>query len=238
MIAFILFLLKNKQLGSLQLKKCCQKKRTKIPFKTVATFNTQIKNASQLNEKINVYKSTINDMAEDMSAFLPAHERDFAINEFFSELITGLQVALTKMVLMPKLLMLFQTMHFLVNGKIVNDVSIKDILRQFECLIAKILGELIRKLIYEFLLPLIIKALRQLIQCAIAAKLKEANLNDKLSRLSLLPDFVSDKLEDANKLMGKISKDGVDKAQGFTNKIQNKLNNIDLRSKGRGKFCD
>ncbi len=60
------------------------------------------------------------------------------------------------------------------------------------------------------------------------------NSND----FSLLPDFVSDKLEDANKLMGKISKDGVDKAQGFTNKIQNKLNNIDLRSKGRGKFCD
>lgn len=229
---------KNKQLGSLQFQKCCQKKRSKVGFKNLSKFNADIKQATQLNERINVYKGAIDNMVEEMSSFVPAHEKDFAINEFFSELITGLQVALTKLVLMPKLLMLFQTMHFLVNGKLVTDVSIKDILKQFECLIREILRDLIRKLIYEFLLPLIIKALRKLIECAIVAKLKEKNVYDKLSRASLLPGFVSDKLEDVNKAMGKVSKDGVDKAKGFANKVQNKLNNIDLQSKGnRGKLC-
>ena len=229
---------KNKQLGSLQFQKCCQKKRSKIAFNNLSKFNADIKQATQLNERINVYKGAINDITEEMSAFVPLNERDFAINEFFSEFITGLQVALTKLVLMPKLLMLFQTMHFLVNGKIVNDVSIKDILKQFECLIREILRDLIRKLIYEFLLPLIIKALRKLIECAIVAKLKEKNAYDKLSRASLLPGFISDKLEDVNKAMGNVSKDGVDKAKGFSNKVQNKLNNIDLQSKGnRGKLC-
>ena len=47
-----------------------------------------------------------------MAANLPSHEIDFGINEFFSEFITGLQVALTKLVLMPKLLMLFQNNEF------------------------------------------------------------------------------------------------------------------------------
>lgn len=229
---------KNKQLGSLQFQKCCQKKRSKVAFNNLSKFNADIKQATQLNERIDVYKGAINNITEEMSQYVPAHERDFAINEFFAEFITGLQVALTKLILMPKLLMLFQTMNFLVTGKIVNDVSIKDILKQFECLIREILRELIRKLIYEFLLPLIIKALRKLIECAIAAKLKEKNAFDKLSRASLLPGFISDKLEDVNKAMGNVSKDGVDKAKGFANKVQNKLNNIDLQSKGnRGKLC-
>jgi len=229
---------KNKQLGSLQFQKCCQKKRSKVAFNNLSKFNADIKQATQLNERINVYSGAINNITEEMSLYVPAHERDFAINEFFSEFITGLQVALTKLVLMPKLLMLFQTMNFLVTGKIVNDASIKDILKQFECLIREILRDLIRKLIYEFLLPLIIKALRQLIQCAITAKLKEKNAFNKLSRTSLLPGFVSDKLEDVNKAMGNVSKDGVDKAKGFANKVQNKLNNIDLQGKGnRGKLC-
>ncbi len=222
----------------MKLQKCCQKKRSKVAFNNLSKFNADIKQATQLNERINVYSGAINNITEEMSLYVPAHERDFAINEFFSEFITGLQVALAKLVLMPKLLMLFQTMNFLVTGKIVNDASIKDILKQFECLIREILRDLIRKLIYEFLLPLIIKALRQLIQCAITAKLKEKNAFSKLSKASLLPGFVSDKLEDVNKAMGNVSKDGVDKAKGFANKVQNKLNNIDLQGKGnRGKLC-
>jgi len=229
---------KNKQLGTLQFQKCCQKKRSKIGFKNLEKFNEDIKNTSQLNEKINVYKGSIGVMADEMSSFVPANEKGFALNEFFSDLITGLQVALTKMILQPKLLMLFQTMNFLVSGKIVNDNSVKGILKGFECLIREILGELIRKLIYEFLLPLIINALKDIIICAITKKLKEKQIYDLLSRASLLPGFVSGKLESINKLLGKGSQ-VVDAAQGFADKINlNAMNNINLRNTKGGKFCD
>ena len=61
---------------------------------------------------------------------------------------------------------------------------------------------------------------------------------DLLSRASLLPGFVSGKLESINKLLGKGSQ-VVDAAQGFTNKINlNSMNNINLRNTQRGKFCD
>jgi len=54
----------------------------------------------------------------------------------------------------------------------------------------------------------------------------------------LLPGFVNDKLEDLNELFGK-SENIVDKARGFTDKINlNSLNNINLQSKKRGRFCD
>lgn len=100
------------------------------------------------------------------------------------------------------------------------------------------MSELLRKLIYDYLLPLVIKALKNLIACVIAKKIKEKNINVLKSRLSLLPNFINDKLEDVNELFGK-SENILDKARGFTDKVNlNSLNNINLQSKKRGRFCD
>jgi hypothetical protein len=128
--------------------------------------------------------------------------------------------------------------YFLVNGKSITEISVKKILKEYECVIVEILSELLRKLIYEYLLPLVIKALKNLIACVIAKKIKEKNINALKSRLSLLPNFINDKLEDVNELFGK-SENVLDKARGFTDKINlNSLNNINLQSKKRGRFCD
>jgi len=128
--------------------------------------------------------------------------------------------------------------YFLVNGKSITEVSVKKILKEYECVIVEILSELLRKLIYEYLLPLVIKALKNLIACVITKKIKEKNINALKSRLSLLPNFINDKLEDVNELFGK-SENVLDKARGFTDKINlNSLNNINLQSKKRGRFCD
>jgi len=100
------------------------------------------------------------------------------------------------------------------------------------------LSELLRKLIYEYLLPLVIKALKNLVICVITKKIKEKNLNLFKSRLSLLPPFISDKLEDLNELFGK-GENVVDRVRGFTDKVNlNSLNNINLQSKKKGRFCD
>ena len=59
-----------------------------------------------------------------------------------------------------------------------------------------------------------------------------------LTMVSLLPGEIADKLDKINQLLGKGSQ-VVDMAQGFANKINlNSLNNVNLQSGNKGKFCD
>ena len=77
-----------------------------------------------------------------------------------------------------------------------------------------------------------------MVLCVITKKIKEKKENYQKSKLSLLPGFINDKLEEANELLGK-SENIIDKARGFTDKVNlNSLNNINLQSKKRGRFCD
>ena len=109
-------------------------------------------------------------------------------------------------------------MYYLVNGKMIDGINIKKILQAIECLLRKILADLIRKLIYEYLLPLIIKALKDMIICVIMKKLKEKNIYHLLTMISLLPGKIADKIDKINQLMGKGSQI-TDAVQGFTDKI-------------------
>jgi hypothetical protein len=128
--------------------------------------------------------------------------------------------------------------YYLVNSDPVKELSIKKILKEFECVIRDIISELIRKLIYEYLLPMVIKALTNLIICVITKKIKEKNLYCKLSRLSLLPGFVNEQLESVNELFGK-AEGVVDAARGFTDKVNlDSLNNVNLSFNKKGRFCD
>ena len=226
----------NKKLGVKRFDKCCGRKISKVSFDSVLKSVGEVQAASTLTEKITVYKKSMDGFSDEASSNVPSFEKSKASADFFSNFISGLQIALTKMVLSPKNLIIIYTMFYLVNGKMIGG-SIKSILRAIECILRKILGDLIKKLIYEFLLPLIINALKDMIICVIIKKLKEKNINYRLSLQSLLPGGISDKLEKLNDLMGK-SGDVVDKVQGFTNKINlNSLNNINLQSGKKGKFC-
>jgi hypothetical protein len=130
-------------------------------------------------------------------------------------------------------------LYFLVNGEPVKEVSIKKILKEYECVIKEIIGELIRKLIYDYLLPLVLKALKNLIICYITKKIKEENLQHIKTILSLTPGSkIASKLEKANELFGK-AQGAADKLAGFTDSINlNSLNNINLQSGSKGRFCD
>lgn len=130
-------------------------------------------------------------------------------------------------------------MYFLVNGEPVKGVSIKKILKEYECVIKEIISELIRKLIYEYLLPLVLKALKNLIICYITKKIKEENLQYIKSILSLTPGSkIAAKLEKAKELFGK-AQGAADKLSDFTDSVNlNSLNNINLQSATNGRFCD
>ncbi len=229
---------KQKKSGVKQFKKCCGKEISTISFDSVLSINDEIKSASTLQERINVYNKALDNLINESVANVKSLDIDSASGEFLTEFITALQIALAKLVLSPKNLLMLNLFYFLVNSKPITEVSIKNILKEYECVIVEILSELLRKLIYEYLLPLVIKALKNLVLCVITKKIKEKNINFLKSRLSLLPGFINDKIEDVNELFGK-SENIIDKARGFTDKVNlNSLNNINLQSKKRGRFCD
>ena len=219
---------------------CCGGCTGTVPFSAVATIDDEITpKRSTLSEKITVFKATMDNLGNEAAkAGVPDFEKDRAKADFFAAFLTGLQIALVKMTFSPKILMIAHTLYYLVNGQLSSKTSMKQLLKDFECLIKALLEELIRKLIYEFLLPLIIKALKDLIICVIVKKLKEKQIYKLLTMVSLLPGFVADKLDKLNQLLGK-SDQIVESIQGFTDKINlNSLNNITGQRGGKGKFCD
>jgi hypothetical protein len=228
----------DKKIGVKKFERCCGRKSSKIPFDTVSNLVEEIKASSTLNEKLTVYSKGMDKISTESSDAVSGGDKDKATSEFFSSFITGIQIAVTKMTLSPKVLMLVYSLYYLVNGEFVEGNKIKDILRSIECILRNVIGRLIEKLIYEFLLPLIINALKNLILCALTKKLKEKNIYYLLSIGSLLPGFAVDKLDKVNQLLGKGSQIA-EQARGFADKVNlNSLNNINLQTGNRGRFCD
>ena len=177
-------------------------------------------------------------MANNSSSSVAPVDEQKAKEEYWSNFITGLQVAITKMFLSPKNLMLSNTLYFLVNNEPVQSTTIKGMLKSLECVFRVIIGDLINKLIYEFLLPLIIRALTNIIICYITKKLKEKQLYHLLTLKSLLPGFIAGKIDKINQVLGKAGQI-TGQLQGFSNQINlNSLNNINLKGLNTGKFCD
>lgn len=227
----------EKKLGVKQFKKCCIKQVSSISFETLNGIDSNIKNSSTLQEKIQVYTKSLDDLITESTEGVKNLEKNNASAEFLANFISALQVSLTKIALSPKNLTMLNMFYFLVNAKPVQKITIKEILKEFECILSKIISDLIRKLVYEFLLPMILKALKEIVLCVIRKKIKEINENFLKTKKSLLPPFVNDTLNAVEGLLGK-AENGVDKARGFTDKINlDSLSNLNIFN-NKGRFCD
>ncbi len=229
---------KEKKSGVKQYKKCCGKENSSISFDTVNNITKELKKSSNLEERINVYTNAVNAMIKESTQNVKSLDKNAAAGEFLANFISSLQISLTRLVLSPKNLLMLNFFYYLVNSKPITEVSVKKILREFECILRDIISELIRRLIYEYLLPLAIKTAKNLIICVITKKIKEKQLNYIKSKLSLLPSFVNENLEKINNLLGK-AEGVVDVARGFTDKINlDSLNNVNLQFNRKNRFCD
>jgi len=231
---------KQKKLGIREYKKCCGKDTSSISFETISDINSELKSSATLQSKINTYTESIDKLIEESISNVKSSSLDLegASAEFFANFITTLQIALSKLVLSPKNLMMINLFYYLVNGKPVEAEGVKAQLREYECIIRCLIAEILRRLIYNFLLPMVIKTLKNLILCSITKKIKEKHINYIKSRLSLLPGFVNEQLETVNELFGK-GESLVDQARGFTDKINlDSLNNINLQFNKKNRFCE
>lgn len=228
----------EKKLGIKVYKNCCNKEYSYIPYQDIINNFNDIKSASTLNEKIETYTKTVENLLDLSSKNVKSTDKSLASAEFLANFISSLQISITKLVLSPKNLMMVNFLYYLVNEKpIENGGNVKKFLKSIECVIRKIIGDIIRKIIYEFLLPLVLRALKNLIICVITKKIKEKNLNYLRSLNSLLPSNINTNLERVNELLGKASK-VTGKVRSATDSINiNSLNNINLQLGNKGRFC-
>jgi hypothetical protein len=232
-------LTKERQLGVSQFRNCCGKKITSISYETLKKVSEDIESASSLQERIQTYTRALDTLANESAEGVLDVDKDNAVADFFARLLIALQIVLSKLVLSPKFLLVVNLFIFLLDKQSILASSIKDFFRRIECLLRDLdlISELLRKLIYEFLLPLVIKALTQIILCVITKKLKEKNVNDLLTFTSLLPPFISDNLGKLNEALGNAG-GVVDSLNGFTSNINlDGLNNINLQFGEKGRFC-
>jgi hypothetical protein len=231
-------IVREKKLGVKQYKKCCGKQTSSISFETLNTINKDIK--SNLVDKRKTYSIAIDTLIGESTDGVKNLEKGNASAEFLANFIVSLQIVLSKLVLSPKNLLLMNMLYFLVNGSPVKGTSVKKILKEYECVIRDIIAELIRKLIYEYLLPLVLKAIKNLIICYITKKIKEAQVQFMITLYSLQGPKINTKLEKAKELFGK-AKGIVDKAGGALDSVNvNALSNLNLnlQSGSKGRFCD
>ena len=84
---------------------------------------------------------------------------------------------------------------------------------------------------------MVLKALKEIVLCAIRKKIKEININYLKTKRSLLPPFVNDTINAVEGLMNK-AENVVDKARGFSDKINlDSLSNLNIIN-NKGRFCD
>jgi hypothetical protein len=228
----------QKKLGIKVYKNCCSNEYSYIPYQDTLNGFNEIKSATTLNQRIETYTRTIENLIESSSKNVKSTDKSLASAEFLANFISSLQISITKIVLSPKNLMMVNFLFFLVNEKpIESGDNVKKFLKSIECVIRKIIGDIIRKIIYGFLLPLVLKALKNLIVCVITKKIKEKNLNYLRSLNSLTPPSINVNVERINELFGKVS-NVTSKVRSATDSINiNSLNNVNLQFGKKGRSC-
>jgi len=234
----------QKQQGLSYYTNCCQRASSSIPFPLLSKINEDLVTQKGNKEKTaEVLQKSIDDLSAASIRGINDSDNLQGLKEFFSKLLEAISIALARLTFSPKIMYLVLTMYYMCNAQL-NFKSVNDIIRSLKCVVKDIIRELLRKLIYDFLLPLILDALKRFIMCYISLKIKEKWDLYKLTQLSLIkPPWLDKAVDLAEQALGK-GDQIVERASGVVNNV-NDFNigsnniNVDLSKKqgNNGKFC-
>ena len=234
----------QKQQGLSYYTNCCQRASSSIPFPLLSKINEDLVTQKGNKEKTaEVLQKSLDDLSAASIRGINDSDNLQGLKEFFSKLLEAISIALARLTFSPKIMYLVLTMYYMCNAQL-NFKSVNDIIRSLKCVVKDIIRELLRKLIYDFLLPLILDALKRFIMCYISLKIKEKWDLYKLTQLSLIkPPWLDKAVDLAEQALGK-GDQIVERASGVVNNV-NDFNigsnniNVDLSKKqgNNGKFC-
>ncbi len=230
-------LVRNNKKGERVFTECCNNATASVDMETLTDLNEKLSNVSLTNsQKAGVIDKSMREMQEQTTNNVAAADKDKANANFIGNFINSLSIVTTKLTLSPKTNFPMITMGYLVEGKSRFGTT-NEFLKFFLCIIRNILGDLLKKLIYGFLLPLLLKYIKPLLICILQKIINENKEQLTLSIESLLP---------GNRLIKEETRDKIKKALSGASKQIGKLNDINIPkglekigiNKPDGKFCD
>ena len=217
--------------GQMVFKDCCNKKYASIAPQTVVDLNNQLTDTNvSSGKKVEIIEKSINSVISQTGNNVSPQDRDKAGFEFIIRFLINVIRDIWNLLNTPKNKILLQLMLYLTDGKFPKN-QIGKFYRLTSCVQKSLLRELMERLLFEFIIPWILRNLRPIIMCVLGKTLLEQNKNYELSLKSLLPMLPQDKLDKIKGLLGKASQ------------ISNKLNlgelkdKLGLQGEGLGKFC-
>lgn len=230
---------RNNKKGIRPFTECCSKKTASVNIESLTELNDKLSDPNLSNsEKAGAVDKSMRDMEEQTTNNVNSVDVDKARRDFIGNFVNALSIVTTKASLSPKINLPIIMMGYLVENKS-RYSSTNEFLKFNLCVIRNILGEILRKLIYELLIPFILKNLKPIIICALKYLLKDKLVNNQLSLESLLVNVnirqeTKDKI---NKAMGNVQ-DAAGKVGTALNKVNIPNISDKLNLPKDGKFCD
>ena len=190
----------NKNNGIIQLNECCCGADSTIDTAPVVNFTGRLLRSNEGDET-----TIINNGLEQMATLSTnnVNETDKAKGfwEFINSFIGNLSVTMTMMILSPKLNFLILTLYYMLNGKSRFD-GVREYIKNIICVLREIMQKILKAIIYEFLLPKILKAMSFILKCFLKIVIKSKLKGYKLSIESLTPFGNSEIMREVQSIMG------------------------------------
>jgi hypothetical protein len=224
-----------KKKGQMVFTDCCNKKTASVSPETLIELGNQLSGTTDNGKKVEILKSSMDSIIRQTSNNVDPIDEQKAGFEFLLRLLSNITTELFKLTNSPKNKFLNQMMSYLVNGEIKD--NLKDYYKATSCIWRNILGELLKKLLYELIIPWILKNLRPLLLCVLGKILKERWANYQLSIQSLIPGFSNLPPATREKITNALK--GYNDITNFTNKLNvgEIKGALGLEGEGLGKFC-
>jgi hypothetical protein len=181
---------RDKQLGIKVYGDCvgCNGTPASIDFESVLELNDNLESASDKAEKVEIIREGLQGLANtSTSSVSNNNDKNQAKYTFLEELIRALKVTIMRLTLSPKVVYLFISMYYMVEGQ-ARHRGVKEWFQNLICLLRDILRKLLEELV-RFLLILVLRGLKLLIKKYIKFKFEQKMKDFIELKKSFLPNI-------------------------------------------------
>lgn len=208
--------------GIKELPSCCCGESS-ISNSSIISFNQRINKTTTLEGDIDVVTNTLNQITEESTIIYPKDQKAKGVIDFYVNILSNLSTILTSMILSPKINFMIVMLHYMTT-KTARFENAPNFITVAKCMVSNILNDVLKKLLYNLLIPSIMSSLFNLLKCAMKEVVRKKIEDDIVTWASLNP-FNSSKNVLAKTLLinelRNFSAGGVDLLENKANDILN-----------------
>jgi len=208
--------------GIKELPSCCCGESS-ISNSSIISFNQRINKTTTLEGDIDVVTNTLNQITEESTIVYPKDQKAKAVIDFYVNILSNLSTILTSMILSPKINFMIVMLHYMTT-KTARFDSATNFITVAKCMVSNILNDVLKKLLYDLLIPNVMSSLFNLLRCAMKEVARKKIEDDIVTWNSLNPFNSSKNILAKTLLINELrnfSAGGVDLLENKVNDISN-----------------